>query len=299
MKPSSSRMIRMARKSATLFLKPVIFLDYFFANSSSNFTNVQESQICNRVDGELLVFFVHFDHEEFISEVDTRSLDFLVENGYNVKIVTNNRNLSSNSYQPIFAKNLGRDLGVYRDLVQTLLRMDFRGKAILLNNSIAWMNNEKLLKAMAFLEENCNANTVSTLVESLQPRQHHQSFAFALDFQSEFVSSVFNHIKNIKFKRTLITFGELRIGREALKRGLKIQSMFTYENILSEFKTGKTKNGNRIEIQKLIHLQIPLNPTQHFWSEIISLGFPGSKKNLLTSNPANLSYLPEDYTDVT
>ena len=299
MNPSSSRIMRMARKLVALILLPVNFLDYSFAKSSSNFTNVQESQIWDRVEVELLVFFVHFDHEEFINEVDARTLDFLVENGYNVKIVTNNRKLGSNSYRPIFAKNLGRDLGVYRDLVQTLLRMDYRGKAILLNNSIAWMNNEKLLQAMAFLEENCNPNTVSALVESLQPCQHHQSFAFALDFQSEFVSSVFNHIKNVKLKRTLITFGELRIGRDALKRGLKIKSMFNYENIVSEFKTGKIKNGNRIEIQKLIHLQIPLNPTQHFWSEIISLGFPGFKKNLLTSNPANLSYLPEDYTDVT
>lgn len=299
MNPPSSRIMLMARKSAAFILKPVNFLDYSFAKSSSNFTDVQESQVWNRVDGGLLVFFVHFDHEEFINEIDTRTLDFLVENGYNVKLVTNNRKLSRCGYEPIFAKNLGRDLGVYRDLVQTLCRMDYRGKAILLNNSIAWMNNEKLLQAMAFLEENCNPNTVSTLVESLQPRQHHQSFAFALDFQSEFVSSVFNHIKNVKLKRTLITFGELRIGKEALKRGLKIKSMFTYENIVSEFKTGKTKNGNRIEIQQLIHLQIPLNPTQHFWNEIISLGFPGFKKNLLTSNPAKLSYLPEDYTDVT
>ena len=298
MNPSSSRIMRNARKLAALALKPVLFLDYFFANSASNFTNVQKSQIWNRVDGELLVYFVHFDQDESISEADTRTIDFLVKNGYNVRIVTNNNNLNSNGFQPIFAKNLGRDLGVYRDLVQTLLEMDYRGKAILLNNSIAWMNNGKLLQAMLFLEENCDLNAFSTLVESLQPSQHHQSFAFALDFQSEFVSSFFSHIKNVKFKRTLITLGELRIGKNALKRGLKIKSMFMYENILSEFKAGRSKNGNRVEIQELIRLQIPLNPTQHFWSELISLGFPGFKKNLLTSNPANLSYLPVDFTDV-
>lgn len=299
MNPSSSRMMRMARKSAAFVLKPILFLDYFFANSSSNFTSVQKSQIWNRVDGELLIFFVHFDYEEFINEIDKGTLDFLIENGYRVKVVTNNSNLGSNSYDPIFARNLGRDLGVYRDLVQTLHRMGYKGKVILLNNSIAWMNNGKLLQAMAFLEENCDANTVSTLVESLQPYQHYQSFAFALDFQSENVASFFSHIKNVKLRRTLITFGELRIGKKALKRGLKIKSMLMYEDIVSEFKTGRTKNGNRMQIQELIRLQIPLNPTQHFWSEVISLGFPGFKKNLLTSNPANLSYLPVDYQDVT
>lgn len=298
MNPSSNRIMRIARKSAALILNPVIFVDYFFAKSSSNFTNVEESQMWNSADGELIVFFVHFDHQESISVVDTRTLDFLLENGYNVKLVTNNSNLSSDRYQPIFAKNLGRDLGVYRDLTQTLLQIDYRGKAILINNSIAWMNNEKLLQAMAFLEENCNRNTVSTLVESLQPRQHHQSFAFALDFQSEFVSSVFSHIRNVRLKRTLVTFGELQIGKNALKHGLRIKSMFTYESIVSEFKTGKSENGNRIQIEELIRMQIPLNPTQHFWSEIISLGFPGFKKNLLTSNPAKLSHLPLDFTDV-
>jgi len=287
----------MVRKFAASVLKPLLILDYRIANSSNNFLDFHKSEIWNGEDVELFVFFVHFERKGCIDEIDTRALNFLLENGYNVKVITNNRSLCSNSFNPIFARNLGRDLGVYRDLIKVLFEMDYKGKVILLNNSVAWMANGKLIQAMTYLEDNCSSNTVSTLMESHQPIQHYQSFAFGLDFKSDLVSSFFNHVKNVRLKRSLINFGELQISKNALKQGLKIKSMFTYEDVVSEFKAGKTKNGNRIEIQKLVHLQIPLNPTQHFWHEIISLGFPGIKKNLLTSNPANLSYVPENFND--
>ena len=297
--PSSIRLVRIARKAAGLTIKPLLFADYLLAGRASNFSASQRLEIGNQLEDKVIVFFVHFDKSGFIDDFDVEALNFLQKNGFKVKVVTNNSNLNTTSFDPIFAKNLGRDLGVYRDIVQTLLELGYKGKVILLNNSIAWKPGEKLLHSMDYLERNSSANSISTLVESFQPRRHYQSFAFGLDFQSDTIPFLFSAIKNVKLKRTLIAFGELKIGKYALKQGLTIQSMIRYKYVISEFNSGNSKNGNRIQIQKLILLQTPLNPTQHFWSEIISLGFPGFKKNLLTSNPANLSYLPIDFTDVT
>lgn len=298
MNPSSIRLVRIARKGAALAIKPLLFADYLLAGRSRNFNASQRLQIYNMLEENTLVFFVHFDTRDLIDEIDVAALNFLKDNGYKVTVVTNNSNLNATSFDPIFAKNLGRDLGVYRDIVHTLFELGYKGKVILLNNSIAWMPGVKLRRSMEYLERNCGPNSVSTLVESFQPRRHYQSFAFGLDFQSDVVPSLFAAIKNVKLKRTLIVFGELKIGKRALTQGLAIQSMIKYKDVISEFNSGNSKNGDRIQIHKMIHLQIPLNPTQHFWSEIISLGFPGFKKNLLTSNPANLSCLPLDFTDV-
>lgn len=297
--PSSIRLVRIARKAAGLAIKPLLFADYLLAGKSSNFSVSKRLEIGNHLEDKLIVFFVHFDKRNFIDDIDVEAINFLQENGYQVKVITNNCNLRSTSFDPIYAKNLGRDLGVYRDIVQALLESGYKGKVILLNNSIAWKPNAKFLHSMNYLARNSGANSISTLIESFQPRRHYQSFAFGLDFKSDAIPILFSSIKNVKLKRTLIAFGELKIGKIALREGLIIQSMISYENVISEFNSGNSKNGNRVQIQKLVHLQIPLNPTQHFWSEIISLGFPGFKKNLLTSNPANLSHLPINFKDFT
>jgi hypothetical protein len=298
-KPSLNLIVRLLRRSVALAIKPILAVDYAISGTSSNFSNDHKPQIWNGADDELLVYFIHFDKRDLIDESDQSVVRFLKDHGYNVRVITNNPKLQTNESSPIFAKNLGRDLGVYRDITQILFEMGYGGKVILLNNSIAWIADKRLIYTVEYLKNNCDHSSISTLVESFQPTWHHQSFAFGIDFKTKYASSIFSCIKNSRFKRTLINYGEMQISKVALKQGLSIHSMLMYRDVIKKFESSSLLNSDRIQIQKLIELDIPLNPTQHFWREIISLGFPGYKKNLSSSNPAKLTNLPIDFTDMT
>jgi hypothetical protein len=78
--------------------------------------------------------------------------------------------------------------------------------------------------------------------------------------------------------------------------GISILPMFRYESVLREFLRDPNRNPNGKEIYRLIdkiHKGVALNPTQHFWQELLSLGSPFINKNFFSYNPAELRAIPE------
>ena len=94
-------------------------------------------------------------------------------------------------------------------------------------------------------------------------------------------------------KRTLVRYGEIAVGQNLLNHGFNLNVMIDYKNLISLFESGAVVNPNRSEISGLIRAGVHLNPSQHFWSECIALGFPGLKRSLVESNPADLRSTPD------
>jgi hypothetical protein len=130
-------------------------------------------------------------------------------------------------------------------------------------------------------------------MDSWQTSWHVQSFAFGIDFASESSSIIFSKVRNVRMKRTLVRYGEIALAQNLLDQGFKLNVMIKYEKLISLFESGTVVNSNRSEISDLIRAGVNLNPSQHFWSECMALGFPGLKRSLVESNPANLRSRPD------
>ncbi len=293
MKPSSSRFIRSITAVAASLRDFLLRIDYLSSTSESNFDKTQEAKIRAAVNHKVVICYLHFSSNDQIDEIDQEIVQFLRVNGYKVLVFSNCEKISNFTGEIVYGKNLGRDLGMYRDITRVLSAYCFSGKLIVLNNSVAWIPGSNFLEMINFLTQQCDKNSVSGIIDSWQTKWHVQSFAFGIDFASESSSIIFSKVRNVRMKRTLVRYGEITLGQNLLDQGFGLNVMIKYKKLISLFELGTVINSNSSEISDLIRAGVYLNPSQHFWSECMALGFPGVKRSLVESNPAHLTNTPD------
>lgn len=293
MKPSRSRCIRSITAVAANCRDLLLRFDYLLSTRESNFDQSQEAQIRAALNHKVVICYVHFSSNDQIDEIDQEVIEFLRKNSYKVLVFSNCQKIANFSGEIVYAKNLGRDLGLYRDIARVLSANHFSGKLVLLNNSVAWIPGTDFIEMLNFLTQQSGHNAVSGVMDSWQTSWHVQSFAFGIDFTSESSKIIFSKVRNVRMKRTLVRYGEIALGQNLLNHGFNLNVMIDYKNLISLFESGAVVNPNRSEISGLIRAGVHLNPSQHFWSECIALGFPGLKRSLVESNPADLRSTPD------
>jgi hypothetical protein len=191
----------------------------------------------------------------------------------------------------VFRKNLGYDFGGYRDI---LLSIPPQEKLIFINSSMYW-NVLKLREVVLKLEGRSPLNEAAFLTESLQPKQHGQSFFAYLNVDENGFRTIQNFfrgfIRNTRMKRSAVNFGEIKMSHYLEANDFSIYFEFPYEMVSSEYLSMQNLSGEKW-VTNLILSGVPLNPCQHFWHTLWSLGFPGIKKTLVNSNPAGLDHPP-------
>ena len=80
-------------------------------------------------------------------------------------------------------------------------------------------------------------------------------------------------------------YGEIRSTEKLIDLNANLFVLFPYTEL-------EEKNTNTLEFRDLLSISVSLNPTQHFWKTLLECGFPGIKKSLIFSNPAQLKILP-------
>ena len=150
-------------------------------------------------------------------------------------------------------KNQGRDFGAWKDVL-SLLDSDSLSEVILINDTCEW-NNESLMNFLKFAR--ASVKPVICATESQQKTRHMQSYA--LVFKSDSINELFEfftRVKNWRFKRTIVSKGEIRLSRYMLKKGQDFDVWVPF-NTFALFK-----------IFKSLEVQVAINPVNFLHREI-------------------------------
>jgi hypothetical protein len=241
-----------------------------------------------------IFLYVKYSNNYKFTKLEMLLLEKLNIEGFKVYTVVNSdlpKSFEFSLYPSIVRKNVGFDLGAYRDFIQ---RVGPNCKhLVVINDSLLW-NPISFLKIIRKIR---NKKGIYFLTNSFQPRLHYQSYFISISGQEAFLEfrNWMEHIKNWKNKFAVVSFGEIRNG----KMLSKVSVVYPYEELVMSL-INRTKGQSETELAriKFINSQIIakkfLNPTHYFWKELLEKGFPGIKKDLVFRNPSGIPDLSNE-----
>jgi hypothetical protein len=191
--------------------------------------------------------------------------------------------------------NRGRDLAAYRDGVRCLQAAGHRGPIALANDSVLWRDDaHATLVARA---KEVGAQVVAATSND-QPFPHLQTPWLWVDgsVAPRDLARLVGMWRNVRTRRAAIEHGELTFTRAATGLGLSTQALFSHEAALAELLREVDSDegappdtvARRLRVRRDATAGTALNPTHFLWSELLALGYPGLKRDLLRSNPAGV-----------
>ncbi len=289
-KPSKFRIQRLLKKNLANFLDAFLFIAEYPRKSISELR--EPAKI---LDAENIAILAAFNETR---EEVLKIISALSDAGYLVLVIRNVNSQQSQcenigAHKIVNRKNLGFDIGAYRDAFHFV---GTPSNLIFLNTSLFW-EAERLKKIASRLRTSDVKNMVTYLTESLQGEKHGQSFFLhlKLDPASMYEFETFMRVKtkNWRHKRSAVKYGEKAIFNYFDKNeSIRVNFVFPYLSVKETY-IGLDTEFTEDWIVRLIKSNVSLNPTQHLWPALESLGFPGYKKTLLLKNPAKLDKLPK------
>ena len=263
-----------------------------------------------------LIFYIHYSKRDTLTQNEIEVLSAIRESNFDICLVMNSSqprertaseiliNYSDFLSALILRNNVGYDLGAYRDSFQNFTARGIitdSTKVFIMNNSIFWF--PKSVGPYLIKLSRMDADVIASSI-SRQHTPHMQTFLFgSLTRDGNLaLNQWLGTIKNWHFKRTIVSFGEMRSLRY-LQRTILVKSFPAESDLLTsmiEKLIAKEKKGHSRDISKktftrlttnqsFYNAGIPFNPSQSFWLENIELGFPGIKIDFLKSNPSNVA----------
>ena len=282
-----------------ILLDGILRLDNLLAGKKNLISVVNKHALLD--SKKVIIFATHTSYQ--LNKGDLLLFDLAVNYGFQVVVVTNCDSISALMLEPVtwarqnvhhlLRKNRGLDLAAHRDVLRLL--PPGVEELILINSSVYW-DPRKFWNLYLSLSSPGQTPLIWAATESLQRGRHFQSFLFfALGSESvDGLKIIFNSMKNWRFKRTVINFGERGIPKIARKSDIEIKALFPYNFVVEQFQAHSKSSPDFADLDHLLQNLVPLNPTQHFWSELIQAGAPFLKKNLISLNPADLKNIPSE-----
>lgn len=293
-----SRAAGFARGGLTLASATV---DHAVANRRSAIAALHGSLTADDV-----LVFVQYSPDGRPSQLELRALAFARRSGLCVCVVTN---LDAGVECPlqlwadcadvvIERANEGRDLAAFRDAIRYLVHAGYRGPITLANDSVLW--REDAHPDLISRAAGAGAQVVGA-TSSPEPFPHLQTpwLWISGSVSGAQLLQLSGLWRNVRTRGAAISYGELPFTRAATELGLSTRAIFPYETVLATFLrihdeggdvSDDTKRRRRRVLHALVH-GIALNPTHFMWSELLALGYPGIKRDLLRTNPVAI----EDY----
>jgi hypothetical protein len=276
-------------------------LDHALANRRSAITAVHGS-----LTGDEVLVFAHYSPVGHPLPWEVRALAFAKRAGLCVCVVTN-LDAGVKCPLPMWADcadvviqrfNIGRDLAAFRDAIRYLVDADYRGPIVLANDSVIW--REDAHADLASRAARFGAQVVGA-TSSLEPFPHLQTPWLWLSgsVSKAQLIQLSGLWRNVRTRGAAISYGELPFTHAATELGLSTRAIFPYETVLAELLreddegddvSGDTKRRRR-RVLGAVSRGIALNPTHFMWSELLTLGYPGIKRDLVRTNPVAI----EDY----
>lgn len=290
MKPSrftaKRRLVYAVGSVANLLLK----MDHVTANSKTMMISVEGKIVSSQ---NLAIFATYAERP--LDEFDFQVLSDLRSSGFGICIVVNVENEIHTNYSNyadvvIKRKNIGLDIAAIRDALR-ILGSDWN-RIVLLNDSVVWPKNNFSNVIAAVLDFD-GKNEVLGLVDSYQRSHHIQSFFLSANHHTaKELFEAYMNIRNWRFKRSIVTFGEIPIKGNLQRIGVNFHPLISYKELESNLILSGASNSDEVEIIDFIKKGIPLNPSQHLWRMLLNSEFGCVKRSLIQSNPAKLANPP-------
>jgi len=268
----------------------ILRIDHLTANSKTMIKSIEGKIVKTQ---NLAVFATYAERP--LDEFDIQVLTDLRSSGFGICIVVNVENEIHTNYSNyadvvIKRKNIGLDIAAIRDALR-ILGSDWN-HIILLNDSVAWPN-KNFPNVIAAVLDFDSKNEVLGLVDSYQRSHHVQSFFLSANHHSaKHLFEVYMNIRNWRFKRSIVTFGEIPIKSNLQQIGVYVQTLISCKELELNLMLKGATNSDEVEIIDFIKKGIPLNPSQHLWRMLLDNEFGCIKRSLVQSNPAKLADPP-------
>ena len=247
--------------------------------------------------------YSHFDKNDIVESYVIDALKKIKDCGFRIIFVSTSRlineedliKLKKSASVILNRENIGYDFGSYKSGIQFLFKNQIVPKQLLITNDSVF---GPFFDLNPIIKESRNSD-VFGMTDSVESAYHLQSYFIIYNskvLNSDHFKNFWNSIKLIdsntpNFKKIIIEEYEVGGTQFFIKNGFKVRAAFGIDKIikkklalfLSQVETSKTTAG--IEIDKVL---IGYNPTHNYWEDLIEMGFPYIKRELLTINPTNM-----------
>jgi len=259
--------------------------------------------------GPRVVIFVHYDKFGQVRDYALHYLRALRDAGVSVLFVSNSGKLKAGAIESlkplcfgiIVRRNIGYDFGAWREGLEYL-----KGSL----DQLEWLAiaNDSLYGpltplAPVFAQMDFTKVDVWGLTDSNQRTWHLQSFFIAFSrrvLRSTAWYNFWRDMRPVRSKSWAIRNGELKITEVLMKAGFKCSALWPYEKLAAQLDPIKriANRGatpfTRLRLRHRHNLTYALeegralNPTADLWRQLLQLGFPFIKRELLRLNPSGV-----------
>jgi len=252
--------------------------------------------------GRDIALFVHFDAGGEVGEATQGYLAALRAAGLSVLLVSNSGTLRPAALEALHRlcdgvlvrRNFGLDFSAWRAGLEhwQLPRANTRS-LLLLNDSLAgpFAPLRPLLERFDF-----DVADVWAATDSRQRGWHLQSFFLAVGPRAmahPAWTAFWRSVRPVRSKEWVIRHGELGFGRRMRAAGLRCQAVWPYEAVVARYRedaaaseAGAAERTQRSRVAQFLQRGWALNPSADLWRQLLRLGFPFIKRELLGRNPA-------------
>jgi len=294
----------------TFLVAPINFLDNLLSHRRSQVLSFTSNE--NFSSTKPILFYVHYSKNDNLQEYEVKSIEKIRNLGIQICLIVNSEDAPAflnseviSRYRSgvdmlVVRKNTGYDLAAFRDAYNLYKEQNSETSTtcFFMNNSLIWFPEKipEYFKAILESKSDIFAGSVSH-----QYHPHIQTFLFGTRTRMgiENLESWLFKIKNWHFKRSIITFGELKTNN-FFQKGISIQAHPGLHSLtvlgLQKIHAAKTYPEDSwptlkrlTDNRRLSFSGIPINPSHDYWLEMLELGFPGIKLDLVAKNPSNIA----------
>ncbi|OJY71021.1 MAG: hypothetical protein BGP12_07540 [Rhodospirillales bacterium 70-18] len=269
--------------------------------------------------GPRVALFVHFDRQGAVRRHVLEYLAALRDAGLSVVFVTNSGHLQADSLvalQSICAcilvrRNIGYDFGAMREGLERLELPRPDTELVVIANDSVYGPLCPLDTVLA--RADFGTADLWGATESWQRRYHLQSF-FLVAGRAAMTSKAWHEfwsgVRPVLSKHWVVSRYEVGLTQRLLRAGLRCAAIWPYQDVVGTIDAGLLSgdtaaadpfvNVRRIHASRIRHAAVermPLNPTAELWRQLLELGFPFIKRELLRDNPAKVLDIA-DWRDV-
>lgn len=246
--------------------------------------------------------YSHFDKNDNVEPYVLDALKRIKDTGFRLLFISTSKSINEEDLNElkklatvvITRENIGYDFGSYKLGIQFLFDNQIIPKQLLITNDSAF---GPIFDLHSIVKQSRNSD-IFGMTDSVDLAYHLQSYFII--YNSNVINS--NHFKKFwdsvklldsntpNFKKIIIEEYEVGGTQYFIKNGFQIRVAFGIDKIikreiklfLSQIELSKTTAGLQIEKFSIGH-----NPTHNYWENLIEMGFPYIKRELLTINPTN------------
>jgi hypothetical protein len=262
--------------------------------------------------GPRVAIFVHFDRRGEVRPYVLHYVGVLQQCGFSVVFVTNSGKLqdaSIRALQPLCAgilvrRNIGYDFGAMREGLEALVLPRDNTELVLFANDSVYGPLRPLDPIMAQID--FDQADMWGATESWQVRYHLQSYFLIVGRKvlADANWKIFwQRVRPVQSKEWVIRHYEVGLTQAVVRSRLICNAMWRYNDLigqvdpaLMESGDGETSKDPRVAARRshagrIRHGAVsrrPLNPTSDLWRQLLQLGYPFIKRQLLRKNPSEV-----------